>query len=317
MTRPVLLSPQRPMGRSPGGPLRRREPTGDAVPVKRLPPVVRAAYVEWMVNERGWSRETRRTRLATIEHANGVWDREGRNYRTANREDVLAFIGSTGHPRTRNRKLGDLRGFYRFATVTRVANHDPTIGIIRVREPRLLPRPLTREEAKALLVGAALVSQRAYTAVGLLLYCGLRREEATSLTWGEVDLHGGTLRVNGKGSKERVVPIPPALRAILTAWHFRDPHAAWMFSSTQRAGEHMSAITLWHDVTDAAMVGQVPNVTPHRLRHTYATEVLRLTHNVAAVQVLLGHASLASTQIYAKVEVSSLAADVAPLDFSA
>lgn len=285
--------------------------------MKRLPPVVRSAYVEWMVNERGWSRETRRTRLATIEHANGVWAREGRNYRTATRDDVLAFIGSTGHPRTRNRKLGDLRGFYRFATLTRIMNHDPTAGIVRVREPRLLPRPLTKAEAKALLVGAALVSQRAYAAVGLLLYAGLRREEATSLTWGEVDLHGGTLRVMGKGSKERVVPIPPALVTILTAWRYQDPTGAWVFASTQRPGEHMSAITLWHDVADAALVGRVPRVTPHRLRHTYATEVLRLTGNVAAVQVLLGHASLASTQVYAKVEVSSLAADVAPLDFSA
>lgn len=295
--------------------MRPRRLSGQAVPVRRLPPVVRSAYIEWMLNEQGWSRETRRTRLATIEHANGMWHSEGLTIRTASREHVLAFIGGTGHPRTRNRKLGDLRAFYRFALAYRYAHSDPTLGIGRVREPRSLPRPLTRTEVRDLLVGAAMVSQRAYTIVAVLAFAGLRREEAVTLTWGEVDLAGRTVRVLGKGNKERVVPIPAPLVQALAGWRYRTDHSAWLFPSTQRDGEHMSAITLWKDVADAAMVAKLRGVTPHRLRHSYATEVLRLTSDVASVQVLLGHASLASTQVYAKVETSGLATKVAPLNY--
>lgn len=283
--------------------------------MKRLPPVVRSAYTEWMVNERGWSRETRRTRLGTIEAANGLWHAEGLTYRTARREDVLAFIGRTGHPRTRNRKLGDLRGFYRFAIAGRYATQDPTTGISRVREPRLLPRPLTPADARRLMLGAVLVNHRAYTVVSVLLYAGLRREEAVTLTWGEVDLEDRTLRVIGKGSKERIVPIPPKLAEVLTAWRYRGEGSPWLFPSSQREGEHMSAITLWKDVADAAQSASLTGVTPHRLRHSYATEALRLSRDVASVQVLLGHASLASTQIYAKVDPTNLHRTVANLTY--
>jgi integrase/recombinase XerD len=281
-----------------------------------LPTPIRSSYQRWMVDEKGWSRNTRRHRIDTIETFAAFCSAQRLTIHSATRQTVLAFIGQTGHPRTRNLYLGAIRVFYQFAIEANLEDRDPTAGIQRVREPRGLPRPLTRGQAKALLDCARVVSPRAQVVVVLLLFSGLRREEAASLMWSDIDLDTGVLRVtHGKGDKTRLVPMPAILVEALAVWRIREKSPVWVFPSPVRQGEHVNAATLWRDVREAADAAHLKGVTPHRLRHSYATETLKLEHDVTQIQALLGHASLASTQIYTKVETSDLAKVVSRLNY--
>lgn len=281
-----------------------------------LPAQIRIAYRAYMLDEKGWSRNTRQTRIDTVEAFAAFCLAQQRSWLTARRETVLAYIGRSQQSRTRNQYLGALRAFYAWAMREEFVRADPTAGIDRVREPRSLPRPLTRQQAKAMLAAARTISPRAGAVVALLLFSGLRRTEALSLMWGDVDLTNGVVRVeNGKGGKDRQVPVPPLLVEALCVWRARSVEGAWVFPSEYRPGEHLHANTLWRDVQLAAEAARIEGVTPHRLRHSYATEMLRVSHDVTQVKELLGHASLASTQVYAKVETSELAKVVKRLNY--
>lgn len=279
---------------------------------------LRSEFANWMRDERGWSLQTRRTRNQTLDHARRWLHDNGRPMiLRAHREDVLDYISSARHPRTRNRKLADLRAFYVFAIEAGYVEHDPSSGIRRIKEPRNLPRPLTQPQAATLLRASLIVSERAYVLVALLLYTGMRREEAVQLVWSDVDLRSGKLRVFGKGSKERMIPINGRLVDLLSAWRMYDGNgSAHVFPSSQRSGLPISPTTLWHDVDDSAQIAGLQDiVSPHVLRHTFATECLRLGSDIRRVQALLGHESLKSTQIYTKVYDEDLVPDVARLDF--
>ena len=282
------------------------------------PAILAAEFADWMRDERGWSLQTRRTRLQTMRHSAAWLRREHLSFWAADRDAIIRYISTAHHPRTRNRRLSDLRALYRFLLEAHYARGDPTAAIERIREPRSLPRPLGVAQAHQLLAGSIAVSPRAFTLVSLLLYTGIRREEAVQLVWSDVDLYRRRLRVMGKGSKERDIPIHARLVEVLAAWRLREGNgSAWVFPSSQRAGLPFSPTTLWHDVDDAAsLAGLTDGVSPHVLRHTFATELLRRGADVRRVQVLLGHASLATTQIYTLVEVSDLEPDVDRLDFS-
>lgn len=134
-----------------------------------------------------------------------------------------------------------------------------------------------------------------------------------------MNLQDHALRVMGKGSRERDIPIPERLRPRLVNWRARDGHGAgWVFPSSQRIGQHMSPTMLWRDVKDSAIVAGVERrVTPHVLRHTFATELLRQGVDIRVVQELLGHASLKNTQIYVGVLPARLLADIGRLNFDA
>jgi integrase/recombinase XerD len=158
------------------------------------------------------------------------------------------------------------------------------------------------------------VSQRAATIITLLLYTGIRREEAVTLEWADVDLEGGTIRVLGKGRKERVIPLAEAAKRALEEWKPKNA-TGYVFTTPWSTRGHLDVVTLWRDVAQAAEAAGLSRVSPHRLRHTFATEVLRRGADVRHVQALLGHASLATTQVYTQVVTDDLVPAVARLSF--
>lgn len=277
---------------------------------------VQDAFAGWMLDERGWSKETRRTRTSTVEAARRFLADTGRlSLLRARPEDIVAFLARARHPRTRNRELADLKAFYRFLRERGLRSVDPTSGITRIREPRNLPRPLPHRHAVLLLAAAPSVSRRAHVVVATLLYAGLRRAEACGLMVADVDLDSRELRVMGKGSKERVVPMAGKLAVVLSAWRARpDADAGYLFPG-QRDGQSISPVTLWRDVSLSAQLAGVGRVSPHRLRHTAATELLDRGADISYVQAFLGHESLASTQVYTKVRMRRVAKWVRQLDF--
>ncbi|MFL5735930.1 MAG: tyrosine-type recombinase/integrase [Actinomycetota bacterium] len=283
---------------------------------ERIPEVLVRDFDAWMLDRRGWSKQTRRTRRTTLGAAR-VFLHDARKVTllSAHQEDVLAFLAQARHPRTRNRNLADLRAFYRFAIETGITRIDPCAGIERLREPRNLPRPINHGDAVRLLKAAALLSERAFVVVAIFLYAGLRIAEVSGLQWSDIDLEDQGIRVLGKGAKERIVPMSEHLTEILGGWRLRDGQGGTYVFPGQRHGRPLSTVTLWRDVSDAARLARV-TVSPHRLRHTAASELLREGADIRRVQVFLGHASLATTQVYTQVLVEDLRPDVARLDFS-
>ena len=232
---------------------------------------------------------------------------------------LRAFLAAeAGHGldgRTRARRLAAIRSFWRYlARRHGVTSAAPTL----LRAPKrraTLPRPLSRDLAAAAPSGIAAISpradvQRRDTALFTLLYgCGLRIGEALALdrVHGEA-IASGTLVVRGKGGKQRVVPVLAAVRTAIAAHLSSSPTARPdqpMFRGVR--GARLSPAVVERQMRrwrDGAGLG--PEATPHALRHSFATHLLENGCDIRAIQELLGHASVATTQVYAAVDQASL-----------
>jgi integrase/recombinase XerD len=235
-------------------------------------------------------------------------------------EDVRAFLAHLSRRRAPDgeryrsssvaRAMSAVRSFHRSLAREGGAPGDPTAGVDRPRVGRSLPRPLSLEEVARLLDGP-----RDLTPAGLrdraileLLYgSGLRISELVGLDVDDVDLEEGSVRVVGKGGKEREVPVGRAAREALGAYlaagrpALASPRSRGALFLNQRGGRltrQGCALVLAGRVRAA---GIRRRVTPHTLRHSFATHLLEGGADVRVVQELLGHASVATTQIYTLV----------------
>jgi integrase/recombinase XerD len=144
----------------------------------------------------------------------------------------------------------------------------------------------------------AAVERPVYRVCLLVMYiCGLRISEAVSLRPEHIDAAAGLIRVIGKGNKQRIVPLPAALlTAMRLAWR-RHGNRQWVFA-TRPCGPHVAGKSVRRALNDASACQGVADLTPHCLRHGFATQLLERGVDVRVVQILLGHASIRSTEIY-------------------
>ena len=216
--------------------------------------------------------------------------------------------------RTLARKLSSVKGF--IGWLAEREGFDPT-AVLSVRSPRFnkpLPRPLDEDAARAVIDRVELQSDTGWIAardaavVTLLYGCGLRISEALSLTWADHPLPE-TLRILGKGGKERLVPVIPAARtavaAYVEAFPFNmDPDTA-LFRGAR--GGPLNPRMVQKAMEAARMqLGLPATATPHALRHSFATHLLSAGGDLRAIQELLGHASLSTTQAYTAVDTARL-----------
>jgi integrase/recombinase XerC len=212
------------------------------------------------------------------------------------------------------RKLSAVRGFFRFCTRTRILAHDPTSGIATPKVRRSLPTHLSLDDVDRLLSVPrpdTLLARRDRAILELLYSSGLRVSELTGLDWERLDVESGAVRVTGKGRKERVVPVGrPALRALEG---YRAACAAAGLAVTRgavfrnRAGGRLTARSVDRLMARDVAAAQTPTrATPHALRHTFATHLLGAGADLRAIQELLGHASLSTTQRYTHVDLRRL-----------
>jgi integrase/recombinase XerD len=183
----------------------------------------------------------------------------------------------------------------------RVGAQAPRATKPRTKKPRL-PKFLHPDEAARLLSAATDRSQRDRTLVAVGLYCGLRVAEIVGLDVADVDLAERTVYVaHGKGDKERYVPIPAEVVPTLRAW-IGDRRRGWLFPG-RKPGSHLTTRAVRYLVTDAAAAAGVDRirVSPHKLRHSYATQLVENGADLQEVQELLGHSKIETTTIYAKV----------------
>lgn len=211
-------------------------------------------------------------------------------------------------PATVARKVAAVKSFFEFMVNDGALRNDPTENLSSPKVGKSLPKPLSVAEIEALLSAPAKLSspeaKRDVAMIELLYACGMRVSELISLNTVDVNLDSGFVRCLGKGSKERIIPIHQravqsikeymvAVRPIL----LRDEEEEALFLN--RRGERLTRQGFWLILKNhAEAAGIKREVTPHTLRHSFATHVLSGGADLRAVQELLGHASISSTQIY-------------------
>jgi integrase/recombinase XerD len=208
------------------------------------------------------------------------------------------------------RALSAVRSFHRFLVRESIVDRDPTADVVRPRLPRALPHPLGVDEVRRLVEApdpSTPSGLRDRAVLELLYGAGLRVSELTGLDVDDLDLDEGFVRVVGKGGKEREVPMGQHARAALEGYLRRarpalaGPRTRGAVFLNTRGGRltRQSCATLVASHAASAAVGR--RVSPHDLRHSFATHLLEGGADVRVVQELLGHASVATTQIYTLV----------------
>ena len=212
------------------------------------------------------------------------------------------------------RKLAAVRGLFRFLVDTQRLAHDPSAVVATPKTARKLPAHLTLDDVDRLLATPRpdrLLGLRDRAILELLYSSGLRVSELTGLDWEHLDADAGLVRVLGKGRKERVVPVGrPALRALET-YRTAAAGAGWpaargaVFRNAR--GGRLTPRSVGRLVDRHVLAsGTTTKATPHALRHTFATHLLGAGADLRAIQELLGHASLSTTQRYTHVDLRRL-----------
>lgn len=228
---------------------------------------------------------------------------------------LLAGRWSDLAPATVARKSSALRQFYGFCLDEGLRADDPTPALPQPRTRRPLPRILSHTDIARLFERAELEAQgdapaplRMLTLLELLYGSGLRATELVSLPLAAVPRDAPMLTVTGKGSKTRLVPVSQRARQALSRWLVVRPGGApWLFPSR---GQHLTRIRLYQLLKELAARADLDpaRLSPHVLRHAFATHLLEGGADLRVLQTLLGHADIATTQIYTHVDAARLVA---------
>jgi integrase/recombinase XerD len=232
--------------------------------------------------------------------------------------DFIARLhGENQKPASIARKISALRQFFKFCCLERRLVDNPAENLEAPRQAQRLPKNLTTDEVTKLLAAAdtglsyqsdarADALRARDRAILYLLYAtGLRISELTSLTPHEIDLQMGYLRVKGKGGKERIAPFAAVAGEHLRTWI--ETHRATLSPATDHVfinhrGFALTRQSVWKTLKELALqAGISTTLSPHKLRHSFATHLLQSGMNLRSLQMLLGHSDLSTTQIYAHV----------------
>jgi integrase/recombinase XerD len=276
------------------------------------------AFLEMMAVERAAARNTLTACARDLADASGFLAGQGRDLATASAEDIEAYFRALGargaSPATAARRRASLRQFYRFVLGEGWRADDPARRVEAPKKGRPLPKVLSREEMDALIAAAGARDG----AQGLRLACmvelayasGLRISELTALPLAAMARDPAYLIVKGKGGKERLAPLNAAARTAVKAYLAIRPQFLgkadkanpWLFASRGKSG-HSTPRRFAQLLDEAAAAAGVDpaRVSPHVLRHAFATHLLEGGADLRVVQKLLGHADIATTQIYTHV----------------
>jgi integrase/recombinase XerD len=229
----------------------------------------------------------------------------------ADLQDFIAWrVREGARPRSTARQLSSFRRFFRYLLRDCGLREDPTAQIAMPKIGRSLPKSLTEEEVEALL-GAPVVSDplgnRDRTMLEVLYATGLRVSELVNLRHGQVNLNQGVIRILGKGNRERLIPLgEEAVRWLMDFEHgprgeiLLERQTDFLFPT--RRGDRMTRQAFWHIIKRyARKAGISKELSPHTLRHAFATHLLNHGADLRVVQMLLGHSDLSTTQIYTHV----------------
>jgi integrase/recombinase XerD len=229
-------------------------------------------------------------------------------------------LGNKLNSRSTARFLSCVRGFYRHQIREGVLQENPLALIESPKLPRSLPKSLTELDVESLLAAPDIddpIGLRDRTMLEVLYACGLRVTELVSLTMPQINLRQNVIRVMGKGSKERLIPMGEEASSWLEKY-FREARPFLLnnlpnevvFPSTR--AQLMTRQTFWHRIKHWAQVAGIQKpLSPHTLRHAFATHLLNHGADLRVVQLLLGHSDLSTTQIYTHIARTRMKAQYA------
>lgn len=274
-------------------------------------------YKAYINLERGLSENTRMAYVRDVEKLLSFLKDENVEPQKANLEVLQNFVFSLHDigisPRSIARTVSGIRSFYYFLLLDGIIEQNPTELLEAPQIGKHLPTVLSIEEIDAIeeaIDVSTAEGQRDRAIVEVLYSCGLRVSELCSLGISDLFLDEGFIRVShGKGSKQRLVPISEKATKELRKWFFfrneispKPGEEDYVFISPHRR-QHLSRITVFHNLREHAEKAGIEKVlSPHTLRHSFATHLLEGGANLRAIQAMLGHESIATTEIYTNID---------------
>lgn len=272
-------------------------------------------YKTWLRLEKSLSANSIEAYLTDLDKLTRFIESEGKTYADITYQDLQQFVAQLHdigiHPRSQARIISGIKSFYRFMLLDDYITVDPTELLESPKIGLKLPEVLTVNEINDILDSIDLSlpeGQRNRAMLEVLYSCGLRVSELTSLRYSDVYFDEGFIKVEGKGSKQRLVPISDtAIREIKNYMLDRNGvtvkkgYEDILFLS--RRGTGLSRIMVFHVIKQQAeMAGIKKNVSPHTFRHSFATHLLEGGANLRAIQDMLGHEKITTTEIYTHID---------------
>lgn len=299
-----------------------------------------SGFLDAIASEQGAAENTQTSYGRDLKDAADWLDHRGLDFARAERADFEAYLTSLDDqglaPSTRARRLSSLKQLYRFAYEEGWRDANPVVQIKGPARAQRLPKTMSMEDVDRLLATAQTHGKRnadrlRNTCLMQILYAtGLRVTELVSLPVSAVRGDPQMILVRGKGGKERMVPLSPPARAAIKAWlAHRDAvedaarqdtgakPSAFLFPSRGKSG-HLTRVRFFTLIKELALAANLDpaKITPHTLRHAFATHLLQNGADLRAIQTLLGHADIATTEIYTHIldeRLKSLVLDHHPL----
>lgn len=280
-------------------------------------------YKQYLKLEKSLSTNTVEAYLTDLEKLIIFLEETGKDIETVRLEDLEAFSAGLHdigiHPRSQARILSGIRTFFRFLLLDGYREDDPSELLESPQIGRHLPEVLTIEEIDRMLEcldKSTREGQRNAAIIETLYGCGLRVSELCNLKLSDLYLKEEFIKVNGKGNKQRLVPISPrAIHELKLYFNWRNEGLIkkdfedYVFIS--RFGKNISRIMVFHIIKELAEAAGIKKIiSPHTLRHSFATHLLEGGANLRAIQAMLGHESIGTTEIYTHIDRSLLKTEI-------
>ncbi len=235
---------------------------------------------------------------------------------------VSALSQKAFSPKTISRKLSAIREFYKFLYIEKIIDDNPAANIIPPKQEKPLPKFLTEDEIKSLICAVendlSFSGRRLVAMLKLMYACGLRVSELVGLPEKCINFEKKQLLVFGKGNKERIVPVADsAIQGVMDYAEFRDKYlngkkSPWLFPSLSAKSGHITRDAFFKNIKNLAVrAGISPQkISPHVLRHSFATHLLNHNVDLRSVQKMLGHEDISTTEIYTHIVSQKLRDEV-------
>lgn len=276
-----------------------------------------AAFMETITAERGAAKNTIAAYTRDLEDCGEFLDSCRRTFENAEIPDLrayLAFLAQNGMSvKTQARRLSALREFYKYLYTEKIRADNPTDALDSPRIGRSLPKYLSEEEINRLFDAVSNIKPekavRMKALLEILYASGLRVSELVSLPASTANVRENFLIVRGKGSKDRMVPLTDAAKQALRDWIPerektlpKGRESRWLFPSRSKTG-HLTREGFFEELKTLAVAAGIPaeRVSPHVIRHSFASHLIAHDADLRTVQQMLGHANIATTQIYTHI----------------
>lgn len=280
-------------------------------------------YVRYLRLERGFTPNTIDAYVHDLEHLSAFLEGKGISPFAVKLRDLEEFAASLHDlglgPRSQTRILFGIRSFYKYLVLDGYLEVNPTELLESPRLPEYLPEYLTTEEVDRLEASIDLTTNEGHrnrAIIEVLFSCGLRVSELTNLKLSDLNLHDRFMRVVGKGHRERLVPVSDKAIKELGLWfddrrqmNIKPGEEDYVFLN--RRGHHLTRTMILIMIKrQAAEAGITKTISPHTLRHSFATAMLRGGADLRVIQVLLGHANIGTTEVYTHLDNEQLRQEI-------